>query len=119
MGSPESSIQQLLKENENVPEKNKQRLYQRIFDIVKKAYPDSQNIQEIINKQIDMFEEQKKAGTFVRNKGQVEKTNVSKPVGTYQGQQVVQRGDTFILVGKDGTQIKTLNPTEISNITKS
>ena len=119
LGSPESSIQQLLKENENVPEKNKQRLYQRIFDIVKKAYPDSQNIQEIINKQIDMFEEQKKAGTFVRNKGQVEKTNVSKPVGTYQGQQVVQRGDTFILVGKDGTQIKTLNPTEISNITKS
>jgi hypothetical protein len=119
LGSPESSIQQLLKENENVPEKNKQRLYQRIFDIVKKAYPDSQNIQEIINKQIDMFEEQKKADTFVRNKGQVDKTNVSKPVGTYQGQQVVQRGDTFILVGKDGTQIKTLNPTEISNITKS
>lgn len=119
LGTAESSIQQLLKQNENVPEKNKQKLYQRIFEIVKQAYPNAQNLQDIVNKQIDIFEEQQKSNQFVRNKGQKEQTNVETPVGTYQGQKVVQKGNTFILVREDGSRIKTLNPAEIEKITKS
>jgi len=117
LGSPESSIQQLLKQSENVPDKNKQKLYQRIFDILQQAYPDSQNLQDIINNQIDVFEKQKKAGQFVRNKGEAKEPE--KVVGTYQGQKVIERDGKFILTGKDGNQIKTLNPTEIQNINKS
>jgi hypothetical protein len=117
LGSAESSIQELLKENQNVPEKNKQKLYQRILDIVSQAYPDNQNLQDIINNQIDIFEKQQKGKKFVRNKDK--QTNVLKPVGTYLGKQVVKRGNTFVLVGKDGIQIKTLSPAEIKKIVKS
>ena len=117
LGSPESSIQQLLKQGENVPDKNKQKLYQRIFEILQQAYPDSQNLQDVINNQIDVFEKQKKAGQFVRNKGEAKEPE--KVVGTYQGQKVIERDGKFILTGKDGNQIKTLNPTEIQNINKS
>ena len=118
-GSPEAFLQgELGKIPKGLSAEKKNTVYQKIFEIVQSAYPNATNIQEIVNKEIDKYEAAEKAKTFVRNKGEVTKTE-DKVVGTYQGQQVVQRGDTFILQGKDGTQIKTLNPTEISNINKS
>ena len=118
-GSPEAFLQgELGKIPKGLSAEKKNTVYQKIFEIVQSAYPNATNIQEIVNKEIDKYEAAEKAKTFVRNKGEVAKTE-DKVVGTYQGQQVVQRGDTFILQGKDGTQIKTLNPTEISNINKS
>lgn len=117
-GTPEAFLQsELGKISKGLGEAQKNKIYAKIFEIVQSAYPDAQNIQEIVNNEIDKYEEDIKAKTFVRNKGKVDTT--AKVVGTYQGQQVVQKGDKFILQSKDGTQIKTLNPTEISNITKS
>ena len=79
-GSPEAFLQgELGKINKGLSSERKNKIYQKIFEIVQNAYPNAPNIQEIVNKEIDKYEAAQKAKTFVRNKGDVA-DNTEKPI---------------------------------------
>ncbi len=78
-GSPEAFLQgELGKINKGLSSERKNKIYQKIFEIVQNAYPNAPNIQEIVNKEIDKYEAAQKTKTFVRNKGDVA-DNTEKP----------------------------------------
>lgn len=81
-GSPEAFLQgELGKISKGLSEDRKNKIYQKIFEIVQNAYPDSANIQEIVNKEIDKYEKAQKSKTFVRSKKDVsDPNNTEKPV---------------------------------------
>tara|TARA_R100000406_G_C3113162_1_gene124912 strand:- start:933 stop:2393 length:1461 start_codon:yes stop_codon:yes gene_type:complete len=79
-GSPEAFLQgELGKISKGLSSERKNKIYQKIFEIVQEAYPNATNIQEIVNKEIDKYEAAQKAKTFVRNKGDVAE-NTEKPI---------------------------------------
>ena len=79
-GSPEAFLQgELGKISKGLSSDRKNKIYQKIFEIVQNAYPNAPNIQEIVNKEIDKYEAAQKAKTFVRNKGDVA-DNTEKPI---------------------------------------
>ena len=81
-GSPEAFLQgELGKISKGLSEDRKNKIYQKIFEIVQNAYPDSANIQEIVNKEIDKYEKAQKSKTFVRSQKDVsDPNNTEKPV---------------------------------------
>lgn len=81
-GSPESFLQgELGKISKGLSQDRKNKIYQKIFEIVQNAYPDSANIQEIVNKEIDKYEKAQKSKTFVRSQKDVsDSDNTEKPV---------------------------------------
>jgi len=79
-GSPEAFLQgELGKISKGLSSERKNKIYQKIFEIVQNAYPNATNIQEIVNKEIDKYEAAQKTKTFVRNKGDVAE-NTEKPI---------------------------------------